>query len=272
MSEAADTPTPRPTLPPFVLADGPTLALLYRVQVVGDLPSESYDDAWDGLPEPEGYTPTEEVQDWLRANWETLIPPANGSPLVPVDPKDTPPRALTRSWMPLFLEEIAEGATASEAAKTAGILRRQAYRLQERDPEFAARWEAAKAQAADLVRAEVRRRAIEGWQEPIIGSIGDYKDGQLHDREGRPLFIRKFDSTLLARMAGAYCAEFKREAPSTSVNVNASASSSASAVATVENTPEQLQRLQERKRRRMERAAGIIVPLVPPVDHTDGNN
>jgi hypothetical protein len=159
--------------------------------------------------------------------------------------KKTPAgRQYARAWMADFLEQFAKGANITKAALATGICRASVYHARARDKSFSEGWQEALEEAQDRIRAEVDRRAIEGWEEPVIGSIGNYRDGHLLGHDGKPLYIRKFDSGLLARLAVAHCPEFKEKSPvAATVNV------------TIQVTPERLQQLQERRRVQLDNLA-----------------
>lgn len=59
------------------------------------------------------------------------------------------------------------------------------YRLRESDPAFAAEWDQAKRIGAEALEDEARRRAHDGWDEPV------HFQGQMVDT------VRKFSDTLL---------------------------------------------------------------------------
>ncbi len=63
--------------------------------------------------------------------------------------------------------------------------------LRERDETFRAAWDEAREEAADHLEDEARRRAVDGWEEPVFGSGGP---GRGSEQVGT---VRKFDSTLL---------------------------------------------------------------------------
>ncbi len=63
--------------------------------------------------------------------------------------------------------------------------RATAYDWRAADPEFAKRWEEAKALGAEALEDEAVRRAHEGWEEPVF-HLGVATDT-----------VRKYDSTLL---------------------------------------------------------------------------
>lgn len=94
-------------------------------------------------------------------------------------------------WAPAFLTALAELGVVTTAAKAADVGRRTVYHLRESDPSFAAAWDAAMEEAADVLETEARRRALEGWDEPVFGSggtgVGTVQVGT----------IRRFSDTLL---------------------------------------------------------------------------
>lgn len=90
-----------------------------------------------------------------------------------------------RDWKPIFLEHFAKTANVSVSAAHAKIDRSSIYKTRERDPAFAAAWDEAENVACEALEEEARRRAHDGWDEPVF-----YK--------GEPTgTIRKYDSTLL---------------------------------------------------------------------------
>lgn len=90
-----------------------------------------------------------------------------------------------RDWKPIFLKAIADGSTITEAAEAAGVDRSTAWRTRDRDPEFLQAFEQALESSADILEKTARRRAIEGWEEPVyqggqlIGSKTVYSDSLL---------------------------------------------------------------------------------------------
>lgn len=98
--------------------------------------------------------------------------------------KDTPkPRKTKRPrWYKAFLMWLVETGNVSTAASSVGIARKTAYRHRERNPSFAAEWEDALEEACDRLEAEARRRALQGWEEPVfrkseqVGVIRRYSD------------------------------------------------------------------------------------------------
>ena len=118
-------------------------------------------------------------------------------------PKKRPPR-----WEKAFLASLAELGNVRLACEAAEIDRRTAYNRREADPEFAAVWDAALDQAADLLEEEARRRAYEGVRRykfdrgrpimvPVVGDDGLVvrdKDGNL---ELVPYVEHEYSDTLL---------------------------------------------------------------------------
>ncbi len=81
-----------------------------------------------------------------------------------------------------FLAAVAEVGNITEAAKVAGVNRKDHYRWLQKDPSYPELFEAAMQEAADLMEAEARRRAVEGVDEPVFyqgyecGSVRKYSD------------------------------------------------------------------------------------------------
>lgn len=107
-----------------------------------------------------------------------------------------------------FLLEYARCGRKGQAAKVAGVSPQTVNNHIDHDPDF----EEAVDQALDAYRAmvggEVRRRGVEGWDEPLYYQgqratepILDENGAQVKDDEGNPLFrlvsVRKFDGSLL---------------------------------------------------------------------------
>src|SRR5687767_9183279 len=67
-----------------------------------------------------------------------------------------------RGWKTLFLSNLARMGIVKLAAEAAGISRRAAYDHRKSDKDFAARWDEAIQDAADVLEAEAHRRAVEG--------------------------------------------------------------------------------------------------------------
>jgi hypothetical protein len=85
------------------------------------------------------------------------------------------------------------------AARRAGVDRGTAYRHRQAKPKFHEEWDAALEAATDALVAEARRRALEGWDEPV------FFNGQECGR------IRRYDSTLLIFLLKAHRPEKYRD-------------------------------------------------------------
>jgi hypothetical protein len=81
-----------------------------------------------------------------------------------------------------FLEHLPRGIPVLTAALLAGFGRDAAYTWREADADFAAAWAAAYAEGSDAIEEEARRRAMDGWDEPVfqggeqVGVVRRYSD------------------------------------------------------------------------------------------------
>lgn len=114
-----------------------------------------------------------------------------------------------------FLEAFAECVTIREACRIAGIARSTVFEWQEHDEEFSLLYNQAKADADDVIRAEIKRRAIDGVDE-YVTSMG--KVVYFHDQ---PLTITKYSDSLLSLLAKARMPEFREK---THIDVDANVS------------------------------------------------
>jgi hypothetical protein len=89
---------------------------------------------------------------------------------------------MPERWVPKFLEALAASPNVTEACRLAGVKRRTAYALKERNAEFAAAWEDALEQSTDDLVGEAWRRARVGTDKPVFyqgdecGRIREYSD------------------------------------------------------------------------------------------------
>lgn len=99
-------------------------------------------------------------------------------------------RRRTSRWPTLeeretFLEALGAGWSVAHAAKRAGVTRQRFYDLRDADQDFAGQWEQALEEGLEALVDEVRRRAVEGWEEPIyqkgelVGHVRRYSDNLL---------------------------------------------------------------------------------------------
>lgn len=107
-----------------------------------------------------------------------------------------PESALLRS---AFLETLRRTANVSDAARAAGIDRKTAYNWRRDDTLFCDQWKQALEEAADVLEAEARRRAIEGYDEPLI-----HGGRLICDAEGRPVIRKRYSDGLLRMLLRAH--------------------------------------------------------------------
>ena len=90
-----------------------------------------------------------------------------------------------------FLAELAQRGNVSDAAAASGLPRRTVYEWRADDAAFAADWDTALDEAADTMEREAWRRAVEGTEKPVFGSLGQ---GQGSGEIGR---VQEYSDTLL---------------------------------------------------------------------------
>lgn len=131
---------------------------------------------------------------------------ANAIPLVP---SYAPGPEITNLNQRGFLVAYAcNGANVTRAAKAVGVHRSMHYEWLELYPHYEAAFKDAHAAAVEWLEAEVHRRAVIGWVEPIFG-----KDGMVGVK-------RKFSDTLLAMRARALAPDRYGDKAGTAVQVN----------------------------------------------------
>jgi len=74
-----------------------------------------------------------------------------------------------------FIAELALGGTVSAACQAAGIGRRTAYDLRQRDEGFALEWADAIEAGTDVLEQEAFRRAVQGTERTIYGKDGEVR-------------------------------------------------------------------------------------------------
>ena len=99
-----------------------------------------------------------------------------------------------------FLEHLAKSGNVSDSGRLAGVQRSTLYPWKETDPHFAFLWDDALEEAADALEAEARRRAVEGYDEPITygGKI------ICNPETGSPLVRKKYSDGLMAFLLKAH--------------------------------------------------------------------
>lgn len=91
-----------------------------------------------------------------------------------------------------FLELLAEYGNVSKSADEAGLVRVSLYDHRKRSPQFADAWDEAEALGAKRLEDEARRRAMEGWEEPVY-----YQGSECGA-------VRRFSDTLLIVLLKAH--------------------------------------------------------------------
>ncbi len=76
----------------------------------------------------------------------------------------------TKARQRLFLQAFADHANVLLAARAAHINRTTVYVWLEKDEDFSFAFNQAKEDAKDVLRAEIYRRAVEGWDEPVFSA------------------------------------------------------------------------------------------------------
>ncbi len=104
-----------------------------------------------------------------------------------------------------FLDALTLHGNVKEACEASGLPRRSVYDWRDADADFAAAWDAALDVAADTMEREAFRRAVEGVDKPVFGSLGS-KMGT--GEVGR---IREYSDTLLIFLLKAARPEKYRE-------------------------------------------------------------
>jgi hypothetical protein len=119
----------------------------------------------------------------------------------------------------VFLQSFALTANVRAACMKAGIDRSQIYRWQEHDQDFSFRFKQASEDANDMVRAELFRRAVQGYEKPLV-SMGRVV---LDENTKEPLKEKVYSDQLLALLAKARLPEF-RDKQQIEANINHSGS------------------------------------------------
>src|SRR5437667_12509832 len=98
-----------------------------------------------------------------------------------------------------FLQYLAETGNVSRSVKLVGTSPARVYTLRQNDPAFRQAWDDAEQIAADRLEAEAWRRAVEGFDEPVVSA------GKLvRDEDGNPVMVRRYSDTLLLALLRAH--------------------------------------------------------------------
>lgn len=91
-------------------------------------------------------------------------------------------KATIKKKIETFLAALAECGNVTTAANSSGWNRTYLYHKRKADPAFAKAWDEAATIGVAALEDEARRRAYEGWQEPVFhrgevcGSVRKYSD------------------------------------------------------------------------------------------------
>lgn len=104
----------------------------------------------------------------------------------------------------IFLHAFSSTANVRAACMKAGIDRSTVRQWEEHDETFNLRYNEAKLDADDLIRAELWRRGTQGYEKPVVG-FGKVVYGQ----DGKPLMERVYSDQLLMFIARARMPEYR---------------------------------------------------------------
>lgn len=104
----------------------------------------------------------------------------------------------------VFLQAFSNTANVRAACMKAGISRTIIYEWAEHDEQFSHRFKQAELDANDMIRGELFRRAVQGYDRPVT-SMGK----QVYAEGGKPLMERVYSDTLLSLLAKARMPEFR---------------------------------------------------------------
>lgn len=128
-----------------------------------------------------------------RNRWGKLVPAKlddRGYPVKGMGYRPNPPRPMTEERKQRFLDELAKHGIIGQAAKLASLHSHRGcmasfYAERENDPAFAEAWDEALTMARGAIEAELHRRGVEGYEEPVwwqgkeVGSVTKYSDALL---------------------------------------------------------------------------------------------
>jgi hypothetical protein len=103
-----------------------------------------------------------------------------------------------------FLASFAENANISASCRMAVINRSLFYEWQEHDETFSMRFKVAEQEANDVIRAELFRRGVQGYEKPVV-SMGKVVYGP----DGKLLTENVYSDMLLSFLAKARMPEFR---------------------------------------------------------------
>lgn len=128
------------------------------------------------------------------------------------------PRTIQQRHVATFLAVLEATGHVTRAAAEAGFARQRFYELRDTDAEFAEAWEVAQERGEAVIEAEVRRRAIEGIERPVLHQgqivnvwigpdgrlLADGEEKQVKGAKLSPLVMREYSDRLLELLAKAH--------------------------------------------------------------------
>jgi len=115
---------------------------------------------------------------------------------------------LTSEKAGVFLRALADYGNVSRAAEASGVSRQYWYRLRAEDEAFSRAWDKALAIGVEALEDEAKRRAYEGWEEPV------WHKGTMCGA------VRKFSDTLLIVLLKAHKPEKYQDRQKLDLNHN----------------------------------------------------
>ncbi len=106
----------------------------------------------------------------------------------------------------VFLQSFSMTANVRAACLKAGISRNAIYEWAEHDEQFSFRYKQAELDANDMIRAELFRRGVQGYEKPMV-SLGR----AVYDNDGKMITERVYSDSLLSLLAKARMPEFREK-------------------------------------------------------------
>lgn len=113
-------------------------------------------------------------------------------------------RAEAQDIQERFLKSFSMTANVRAACMSVGVDRSTIRKWEENDETFGFRYKEAKEDANDIIRAELQRRAIQGYDKPVV-SVGKI----VYDASGKIVTERVYSDSLLSLLSKARLPEFR---------------------------------------------------------------